>query len=285
MKFSDSGLPQNDLVEKAFDYSFSNVMEEKDESVKDVHRQLDKILSSNMTKLDQMKSKISADEYNARKDHLEKYVNTHRKNAVKEVTEALTQVFSTTCIAPAQELINNTTLPSPDLLASCLLLKSVQTPMDYMDLKKAFGNPVAQTVAEAIQLMAYPGKRPVTFRNVSNDAKLCYAGHVMASMVEISDALKKAASEKRVLQLQSGQEKEMFSDLQHLWNLDEKLNQRFVEVLNRLMVAAHIPSEVRIDASGKPEMVKREDKPKDPKPPGPKPPGPNGGGSIGDQVF
>lgn len=283
MKFSDSGLPQNDLVEKAFDYSLSNVMDEKDDTLKDIHRQLDRILSTNLAKLEQMKDKISADEFKVRKDHLEKYVDDHRKTAPKQVNDALTQAFAESRVAPTQELINSTSLPSPELLAACLVLKGVQSPMDYLDIKKTFGDQIAQTVAEVIQLQAYPTKRVVTFRNISNDAKLCYAANVISSMTEIAGELTKAAKEKRLLKLQGGQEKEMFSDLQAIWGLDEKLNHRFMEALNRLMVAANIPSEVRMSATGKPEMIKREEKPKDPKPP--KPPGPNGTGSIGDQVF
>lgn len=269
MKFPESGLPQNPLIEKAFNYSFNNVMAQRDEEMADLQERIKAMFDANYAKLNMAKSKLSEADFNKNKDALDLKYKQFKQMAPALVAKELLNTFTATRVPSAKELVNYGGDIPQELIASALLVKCVRSPVDYVDIEKTFGNKIATIVADVAHLDAYPFQRADYAKTISSESKMCYMAQVISSMNYITAEATKAAANGAKLALQDGQEETTFNDLKMLWGANKMFDQRFIASFNKMTQAIGSPMEIRVGAQGRPELADRTKKLPPPRPSGP----------------
>lgn len=292
MEFKDSGLPQNKLVEEAFNYSKANALAGEKEMLKNVQQQVGMIFDQQKHMLDMAKrtGELSPEEYEDEKKNLEKQREL-QMNAVKPmVQKSLIELFDSKRVGPAQELVKNAENASPEVLAAVMLVDCVRSPIDYENIEKKFGSAVAGIVAEVTHIDAYPSERVENLQKAGTDTKRAYLSLLVTSLESISKEISKTARNplQRVM-LPPGQEEQLYNDATPIWGTDKKLDARFVEAFNKVAKGVQSVFRLEVGTAGDLQLVKDPSLAAGPKllggPKGPKPPKPPGNGGIGGDVF
>lgn len=292
MEFKDSGLPQNKLVEEAFNYSKANALAGEKEMLKNVQQQVGMIFDQQKHMLDMAKrtGELTPEEYEDEKKNLEKQREL-QMNAVKPmVQKSLIELFDSKRVGPAQELVKNAESASPEVLAAVMLVDCVRSPIDYENIEKKFGSAVAGIVAEVTHIDAYPSERVENLQKAGNDTKRAYLSLLVTSLESISKEISKTARNplQRVM-LPPGQEEQLYNDATPIWGTDKKLDARFVEAFNKVAKGVQSVFRLEVGTAGDLQLVKDPSLAAGPKllggPKGPKPPKPPGNGGIGGDVF
>ena len=289
MKFEESGLPKDKLVEEAFEYGRNFSLKNRKSALADFNRQMDDIHAGNMLGLDLDKDagKVPEAEYKQIRAQLEKMHEDHLKQGPGLVEQALNAIFVARRVKPALEMANNSETPTADMVAATLLCECIRSTKDFQAITAQFGAKIANIVAEIAHIDAYPDQRAESIAEASSDAKRVYLAWLDASVNNIAEQVGNAAraNPPQKLSLPPGHEKQMYADAQLLWGVDKKLDARFVDGFNRACEGTGSPFRLETDdkgaltlIQGSPTTAAKNDasKPKGPK-------GPNGG--IGGDVF
>lgn len=288
MRFHESGLPNDKLIEEAFNFSFATIMANQKDALKSFQAQINAMHAENMHGLDMARRSgdVKDDEYKMQKDMLEKMRDDQLKAGPSLISQELGRVFEQRRLAPAKEIADNADGVNPALISAILLVDTVRSPLDFQNVEKRFGTAVAGLVAEVLHIDAYPSERDVTLAKAAPDSKRAYMALLITTINQISSQIEQAlkANPMQKIMLPPGQEEQMFANAKTMWGVDKKLDARFLDVFNKAADIVSSPFKVELDASGAPELV-RDATParKGPKPTGPKPPGGNGG--LGGDVF
>ncbi|MEZ0223933.1 MAG: hypothetical protein ACAH83_05225 [Alphaproteobacteria bacterium] len=290
MKFSDSGLPKDKLLQDAFDYSHTFTLKNRKMALLDFEQQMHAIHANQMVQLDMEKDTglMPADDYKRQKEALERLRDENLKQGPALVEQALEGMFVARRVNPALEILKNSEKTSDnELVAAALLCECIRSPKDFQTITQKFGDRVAGIAAEIAHIDAYPGERDANMAEASTDAKRVYLAWLSASMNNVADQITQAAAATppQKLQLPPGHEKQMYTDVAPLWGVDKKLGMRFLDAYNRACAASGSPFRLELDDKGGLELVNgaiaTAGKIDGKKPKGPA--GPNGG--IGGDVF
>lgn len=292
MEFKDSGLPQNKLVEDAFNYSKQNTMAGEKEMLKSVQQQVGMIFDEQKMLLDlaHQSGQLSAEQFEAQKKKLDDQQKQQMTALVPMVKKTLTEIFTAKRLDPAVELHKNADASSPEVLAAVLLVECVRSPIDFENIEKKFGSTVSGLVAEVAHIDAYPSERTENLQKSGTDTKRAYLARVITDLEAMSKEIAKAARNPfNKIMLPPGQEEQLHSEASAIWGSDKKLDARFVQIFNKVGEGASSPYRVEVGTKGELELIKDANLAKPPKlltgPKGPKPPKPPGNGGIGGDVF
>lgn len=288
MKFHESGLPKDKLIEAAFEYSHAFTLKSRKAAMRDFTLQIDEIHAGQLKALDDTKqsANMPESEYKRQKEALEKLRDENMKLGPPLVDQALETVFVARRVNPALEILNHSETKDPEVIAAALLCECIRSPKDFKAITGKFGERVAGIAAEIAHIDAYPDEREQNMAEASADAKRVYLAWLSASENGIADQVRQAAIARpnEKLALPPGHEKQLYNDAAQLWGVDKKLDARLVDAFNRVAEATGSAFRMEVDEKGELGLVKgsataaaRDDN----KPKGPK--GPNGG--IGGDVF
>lgn len=283
MKFYESGLPNDKLVEEAFNASYANAMTFRADVMKDFVRQIGLSFQQQIGLLeaDKTANLVSEDEYKREKAALERMRDEQLKMGPRVVEDELNKMFVQRRLAPAQELQKNSEKVSPEALAAAMLIECVRSPIDYMNLVKKFGDEVGRLVAEVHHADAYPSDRDDALAKSDSETKRVYLALLVTSLDSIvaqAQLMAKINPAQKVV-FYGGQEETLFGNAKALWGNDKKLDQRFLAAFNSAAEITTSAFRLEVDASGALELVIGSVTPKDPKN---KPPGPKGKSGLGD---
>lgn len=286
MNFTESGLPKNQLIEDAFDYSRTNAQNNQKEALKSFQQQIEMIHSQNLLMLDMEKDAgdMKDDEYKRNKQALERMRDDQLKMGPALITRELENMFEKRRVGPAKIAAANADKASPELVAAIMLIDCVRSPVDYKNVSAKFGEGVAGLIAEVVHIDAYPSERDVNLSKASGDAKRAYQSLLITSLDQIVDQIARAAKENpgQKIMFPPGQEEQIYNDIKNLWGNDKKLDAKFLAAFNKASDSAGSPYKLEVDSAGALDLVKGSVKAG----PGVKPPKPKGpDGGIGGDVF
>lgn len=286
MNFNESGLPKNQLVEEAFNFSRANAQNNQKEALKSFQQQIEMIHNQNLLMLDMEKDSgdMKDDEYKRNKIALERMRDDQLKMGPQLITRELENMFEKRRVGPAKVAATHADNATPEVVAAIMLVDCVRSPLDYKNVSATFGDAVAGIIAEVVHIDAYPSERDTNLSKASADAKRAYESLLITSLDQIIDQIQKAAKEnpQQKIMFPPGQEEQIYSDIKSLWGNDKKLDKRFIDAFNKASDLAQSPFKLETDASGALDLVKGAVKAG----PGVKPPKPKGpDGGIGGDVF
>lgn len=292
MKFSESGLPQDPLVEKAFDYAYENLMSQKKEMMRAFERQVDMLLTQNLTmlELDKKSGELTEEKYAREKEALERMRKEQHQMGPLLVGREMESMFAGKRLGPAKELLQHADGPaSGDVVAALLLVDCVRSPVDHQKIVGKFGDKVAGMVAEIVHIDAYPSERETNLGKAAPDVKRAYMALIVSSLGQLVSQVQRMQrlGAGPQVSFQPGQEEQLFNDARASWGNDKKLDQRFIEAFNRAGEVTGSLFRMEVDAQGALELV-QGNAPKGPKklkPPIVPPKGPGNGGGLGEDVF
>lgn len=289
MLFKDSGLPHDKLVEDAFNYSRANAQSSQKEAMKNFEQQIDMIHEQNLMMLDMERDSgtMKDDEYKMNKLSLDKMRDDQLKMGPALIARELEKAFEKRRIGPAKEIMKHSDASSSELIAAVILIDCVRSPVDYKNISTAFGETVANLIAEVVHIDAYPSERESNLTKAGANTKRAYEALLVSSLDQIVEQVKDMAKQApgQKIMFPPGQEEQLYNDVKNLWGNDKKLDSRFMDAFNTAARAASSKFQLEVDADGKLELVKNSITP----PPNgnkpQKPKGPNGNGGIGGDVF
>lgn len=284
MNFTDSGLPNDKLVEEAFNFSRANAQGAQKEALKSFQQQIEIIHNQNMMMLDMDREAgdMKDDEYNRNKLSLERMRDDQLKMGPQLIARELEHMFEKRRVGPAKIAAQNADNATPELVAAIMLIDCVRSPVDYRNVSAKFGETVAGLIAEVVHIDAYPSERETNLSKASADAKRAYQSLLITSLDQIVEQIARAAKESpgQKIMFPPGQEEQIYNDIKNLWGNDKKLDARFLDAFNKASDSAASPFKLEVDADGALDLVKGAVKSG-----GKKPPKPKGPGGIGGDVF
>jgi len=287
MLFKESGLPNNKLIEDAFNHSRTNAQGNQKEALKSFKQQIEMIHSQNLMMLDMEKDSggMKDDEYKQNKIALERMRDDQLKMGPQLIARELDSMFEKRRVGPAKIAANNADATSPELVAAIMLIDCVRSPVDFQNINAKFGATVSGLIAEVVHIDAYPSERDTNLAKASADAKRAYQSLVIMSLDQIVDQIKRSAKENPLQKIMfpPGQEEQIYGDVKNLWGTDKKLDAKFLDAFNKASDAASSPYKLEVGTDGSLELVKGSVKAG----PGVKPPkkGPIGPGPGPGDVF
>lgn len=289
MKFSESGLPNNKLIEEAFNYSLQNALSYEKEGLENFNEQITEGYEMELEALKAAKDAGELDEqqYNMERKKLDFIFDQQKKMGPSLVARELRNMFKGRRVAAALEASNNSEGASPEIVAALLLVEAVRSPKDFLAVQAKFGPAVAGVISELHHAEAYPVDREDILSAADRGVKRAYMAILVNTLEQIVVQFKQIQKldPSHRISFAAGQEEILAGNAQSVWGNDAKLDKRFVDAFNNAAGVAKSPYHAEING-GKLEMVKGGKPPAGPSKPKPgKPSGPGGAGGIGDDVF
>lgn len=289
MKFSESGLPNHPLLEKAFTRSFESLMAAAPQAEKEFVRETEQRHRQMMLVLDQQKNlgRLKEDDYAREKAELEKSRKESLEIGPQMIRQELQNMFRHQRLQTVLNGANWAENPSPEMLASLLLMETVRSPVDFRDVQNAFGDRVADTLGTLLHVTAYPQKRAQILTEADGDVKTAYLAMTVSNIERTGKRIEAGRAQGKLapVMLTHGQEEQIYEDVLAVWGHDKKMDKQLVESFNKLCGLTVSPFRLEVTADGALELVKGAP----PQPPRQLPPpkdnGPNNNGGFGDNVF
>lgn len=280
MRFEDTGLKNDPVVEAAFNYAQDYNKSLAPEILAQMQDTLNNIYQSNLDRLDMAKEdgQISEDQYKASKAKLDEVVEKRKAAIPALVEKQLSMMFNKARLAPVLELQQYSENAAPALLAASLLIDCVRDPVDYQHVDATFGGAVSGLVAEVLHIDSYPGSADANMAAASPDAKRLMLANLTTSLNDIPAQIAKVPAGMQI-QFPPKQEETLFHTAKLLWGNDKKQDARLLDVFNRAVAAMGSNYQMEVGANG-PELVAGA-----PKAPKNTPKGPKGPSLSGDDGF
>ena len=271
MKFEKSGLPNHDLVKKAFDLALLNQKDRYDyqtqhalrdiEYEADAHkRQLSALGNAGQLPLDKVISE-------------QRKVDTQKEQAKQQAIDGLAmqreQDFSHNIVGPARLAAQVSENPTPQLIAAALLRESVRSPIDFEKICTNFGTEVSDVLKNYMHLEAYPTEKEKNLPASTDDVKrmsLIMAIGAMQSMISVAEKVTQQMMMEQ--QIQPGQEikvmmvggdseaRRMVRTAELVRGTDQRLDEQFVSSFNKMSGKIDVGIKVEVGADNK--LVVRE---------------------------
>lgn len=256
MRFEDTGLTKNTLVEDAFNYAQEYNRSLAPEVALQLKQRLEQDYEKRLAGLDQAKEAGQVDEeaYKKYKASLDASMDMQVKRLPLIAKQQLELMFNKAKIAPVLELQQHSENTSPALLAAALVLDTVRDPVDHQKLDAKFGSTVSGLVAEVLHVESYPGTIDQGLSNASADAKRIFLAGLSSSLDQVVQQISKLPPG-ATLQFPPKQEETMFNQAKTLWGNDKKLDARLVSVFNKAATALASPYRIEVAANGTPTLT------------------------------
>ncbi len=254
MRFEDTGLTKEQIVEDAFNYAYAAFLPEVSSQFK---QQLDKSYQDQLNQLGELKEsgQIDEEQFNKYKTQLDGSLDAQMKRLPQLVEKQAGPLFQQTRISPALELQKHSEKSSPELLAAALLLDTVRDPIDYQKLDAKFGAAVSGVVAEILHIDSHPDAANDNLAAAGGDAKRIVLAEIAANLGQILSQIEKAPPGS-TLKAPLKYEENVFGQLKLLWGNDKKLDTRLVDLFNRTAEGLASSFRIELTDSGAPELVK-----------------------------
>jgi hypothetical protein len=258
MRFQDSGLQSNKLVEEAFNYGAAYSQSLSGEALMGFAQQIDAQYLQQLRGLTAAKEaqRVSEQDFDLKKAELDRMRVAQLNMGPGVVGSALDNRFIQQSVAPALEVQKYSDKASPELVAAILLADSVRSPVDYKKVAEKFGDTVAELVAEIIHIRVYPAKHAENVAAASSDAKRVYMGIMTASLDNIVAQAQAQLQTGKKLIMPPGQEEALYGNAKVLWGNDKKLDRRLLDTFNRAAQVTSSEFRMEVDAKGALELVK-----------------------------
>jgi hypothetical protein len=286
MKFSESGLPDNTIIEEAFNYSLAFTKALHTEIMGAFTQQIDGFHLQNLQALEAAREEqgLSDEDYEQEKAELENMRSEQLKIGPQVVAEELENIFRTNCIGPALEIQNHSDKATPELVAAAMMINCVRSPVDHRQVAEKFGAGVSGVVAEVLHIDAYPATRDTALAAAGSDSKRAYLALLTSNLTRMAEQAEMMAQMPMEQQaaFPPGHEEALFSTVSLVWGNDKKLDQHLVDIFNRATLVMDSPFKIEINAQGTPELIQGVvglPMTRNPRPRGPK------GPTIGDDAF
>lgn len=280
MRFEDTGLKRDKLVEDAFNYAQKYNQSLAPEVLASLQDQLNASYEDQLLLLDDAKAagKLDEEKYKATKARLDDALEKRKALLPTLVERQLSALFNLAKIAPALEVQQNSENSAPALVAASLLLDCVRDPVDYQNIDAAFGGAVSGIVAEVLHIESYPGSQDANIAAASKDAKRLMMAGLISGLNSLQSQLAKAP-QGMTLRLPAKEEERLFHTAKLLWGNDKKQDARLVGVFNTALAAFGSQYKIEVGAKGPELVVGPAAQPKGPKK------GPKGPTLSGDDGF
>lgn len=262
MKFDDSGLLNDPLVQKAFDYAQAYTQGLERETIKGIEMMVESDYREDIDMLEEdlEYGDIDEEDYKLEKAALEQEHDENLKSLTPEnMASSLQKLFYDNCLTPALEIQQYSENNSPALIAAALLVYCVRDPIDFQKVEKAFGSAIAGLTAELAHVDAYPGEHDENVAAASTDAKRLMLAEMTGSWKLTCAMIAKLEPEERAV-LSPEEAKDMFNNLKLLWGNDKKLDARLVDIFNQTTDIMGSPFHLDVGPQGKPELTRSEKK-------------------------
>ncbi len=281
MRFEDSGLKDDMLVESAFNYAQSYTQSLGKEMLLGYKQLIDMDYQDELDMLEEDLEDgiITHEVYDQEKSILEIMRAEDMKEMIpSDLDGEINRLFRNNCVGPALEIQNYSEKSSPALIAAALLSSCVRDPIDCKKIEEAFGSNIAALVAEKLHVEAYPARREENITAISPDAKRIFMAHLANDFREAAGAAKKHRPGEKAF-LPSDLVNGAFTDASLLWGNDKKLDGRVVSIFNQAAQTLSSAFRIEVDEKNALELVRTTQKIPTKKKPGKKP------GHFGDDGF
>jgi len=250
MRFENTGLVKDALVEKAFDFAQNYTQTLAPEITEKLGGQLqdsyDEQIGQIGAALDD--GRIDQTKFDALKAQLDRSLDAQQKRLPQIVQRQLELAFIQGTVSPVLELQRHSESASPALVATALLSACVRDPLDFQKIEKAFGGAVAGIIAELEHIKAYPASANDSLSTASPDAKRIYLSHVTHELDKVLDQILQLPPG-AALQFPPRQEESILGKAKAVWGNDEKLDKRLVTVFNRAAEALSSEKRIAVDVN------------------------------------
>jgi hypothetical protein len=273
MKFEDTKLPGDKLVEDAFNYAQDYNKALAPELLAQFKQQVESRYATDLLFLNEDKEagQIDEDKYNASKSRLDMVKEAQLKQLPRIVDQQLENIFTTAKLGPVQEISNHSDNATPALLAATMLVDCVRDPVDYKKVEGTFGGAVGGLIAEILHIDSYPGTLLASLSDASADAKRIFMAGMSSSLNTVAEQVKKLPPG-QMLRFPPKQEETMFSQAKVIWGNDKKQDARLTDVFNKAAEAMNSNYRLELTAAGAPDLVESIRKAPPKMLPGPKKP-------------
>lgn len=238
MEFSKSGLPRNQLLEDAFNYSRQQNRADYEVMLETFNTDIEMLTKNRLMVLNASKEagKIKPEEYDQQKKKFEQEREQYLKAGPQLINQHLEEIFEARNVVRAKEALASSN-GSTQFAAIAMLIDCVRSPIDHENVVKRFGKDIAGVVGEIAHIDAYPGQREKNLSQASADTKRVFLISLLADtnlLVSRVERSIKANPGKKPPAMGPDQEKKAFADLKPLWGNDPKLDAKFVDSFNKL---------------------------------------------------
>lgn len=264
MRFQDSGLVNDKLVEQAFNYTQAYMQSLAGEVLLNYRNSINKSYDRELEllKLDLNDKVITQEEYDKEKAALEKQRAIDLKGpSPLAINLALDRIFRSEALGTALEIQNHSDKASLSLIATALLAECVRSPLDSKKAGKAFGEALENIIATVIDVELYPAERVRKIAAANDDSKRILAARLTNRFRQA--AAKQELGEK--ITLQNGQAEGLFKEIKLLWGIDKKLDARLVSVFNQAAATLKSTYTLEVSDRGLPQLVNNSAPPPPPK--------------------
>jgi hypothetical protein len=271
MKFEETTLPKDALVEEAFNYANENNKATAPELTAQITQQIELQHQQQLLMLDAKKDagQMSDDEFNLSKSRLDLQVKMQLRQVPLIVQQEIDFRLREKVLGPALELQNHSEASSPEMLAAALLLSAGRDPVDHDHIAAKFGEAVSKPLKQVLHLKAHPAaeEQKANLAAATDDEKRLYKADMTMGLITLSEQAKQMQ-----MMFLPKEEETIFRPIKQLWGQDSKQDLRLADVFNKIAGVMHSPYRVEInETSGAPELVKNAQNTPS-KPPGPKKP-------------
>ena len=263
MRFEETGLPKNEVVEKAFDTSYRNFDMRRREQFQSVEKQFEKTARAQAKKFMDNPT-VSDAEKKAMMVELERQIKFQKENLKAQANREISNGFKDYILKPAQTLHSILGAGASDTkLAAVMLFEMANAPDDFAILKAEFSEDIVNIVTSIQDLeINYGHDLSEGIFKMNNDSKSVYLAMVIGDMNSLSEQAAKLQPGQQ-LQLMGGEEQMsgFARNAAAAKGAEPKLDAAFVKAFNTLSYHIDAGMEIRDNtAKNKYEMKRTEKK-------------------------
>jgi len=171
MLFRDTGLPDKELIKKAYTRLQEGVRNDLDLNRTANTKNIDQQLDAMKLKFERQNPNAS----DAERDKMKQQLKQIRKNSLDQLEQQLAGVEQKTLniMVRKAKFVSKMEPDSQEVLAAAVLVeKATLTPIDFIDMQKDMGEDVARVVAEFQHLKKYDERYDVLIHGMAKETKL-----------------------------------------------------------------------------------------------------------------
>lgn len=258
MKFEDTELLRDALVEKAFNYAQDYMLARTAETYQGTVDMINEEYDYEQGDLDAALEyqEISQDVY----DEETAQIEAARSEAIQninpdDIDRELTAAFLATTLSEALEVQNYSEGATPEAIAAALLSHVARDPVDCRNIEKEFGPAIADVVAERLHVDAYPVERDDLVKAASPLLKRLLMAEITNSFRLTVDTISRLEPRQQAY-IEDAEVEGTFFMARPLWGNDKKLDERLAAVFNHAAELASSDYSLEVTTENKPELVK-----------------------------
>ena len=232
MLFRDTGLPEKDLIKKAFVRLQEGIRNDLDHNrninTKNIDQQLDA-----MKQQFERKNPNASD---AERDKMKQQLKQIRKNSLDQLEQQLSAVEQKTLniMVRKAKFVSKMEPERQEVLAAAILVeKATLTPVDFMDMQKDMGEDVARVVAEFQHLKKYDERFKILIQDMKEETKLIMMGELINEIGKQLQVFNTLQPDQQA-QMSRDTIRQSFNKASALFNVSPTADYKYMEAFNAL---------------------------------------------------